>query len=135
MHHMPKTWQRCPRLTRTIAQCLCTMAFSKWGTNIICPFTPRKGQVKFLLVEIDYFSKWIELEPLATIMTQHVQHFMWKNIVYRYGVPHTIITDNRWQFIYKGLVMFYSGLNIKHKTSLVEHPSPIDKLRPPITSY
>jgi len=68
--------------------------FSKWGMDIIGPFAAGKGQVKFLLVAVDYFSKWIEAEPLATITANQVQRFVWKNIIYRYGIPHTIITDN-----------------------------------------
>jgi len=63
--------------------------------NIVGPFTPSKGQVNFLLVGIDYFSLWIKVEPLATIMTQQVQYFVWKNIVCRYGISHTIIIDNK----------------------------------------
>jgi len=41
--------------------------FSKWGMDIVGPFNPGKGQVKFLLVAVDYLSKWIEAEPLANI--------------------------------------------------------------------
>jgi len=96
--------------------------FSKWGMDIIGPFAPRKGQVKFLLVVVDYFFKWIEAEPLATITANQVQRFVWKNIICRYGIPHTIITDNGRQFIDKGLTEFYRNLKITHITSFVEHP-------------
>jgi len=51
-------------------------SFSKWGMDIIGPFVPGKGQVKFLLVTVDYFSKWIEAEPLATITANQVQRFV-----------------------------------------------------------
>ncbi|XP_027903608.1 uncharacterized protein LOC114163499 [Vigna unguiculata] len=81
-----------------------------------------KGQVKFLIVAIDYFTKWIEAKPLATITTQQVQQFVWKDIICRYGVPHTIITYNGRQFIDKELAKFYIGLDIKHKTSSVGYP-------------
>jgi len=90
--------------------------------DIIGPFAPGKGQVKFLIVAVDYFSKWIEEEPLATITANQVQRFVWKNIICRYGIPHTIITDNGGQFIDKGLADFYHNLNITHITSSVEHP-------------
>jgi len=78
--------------------------------------------VKFLLVGVDYFSKWIEAEPLATITTEQVQRFVLKNIICRYGIPHTIITDNGRQFIDHGLAEFYRNFKIKHITSFVEHP-------------
>jgi len=41
--------------------------FAKWGMDILGPFSPSKGQVKFLIVVVDYFTKWIEAKPLATI--------------------------------------------------------------------
>jgi len=90
--------------------------------DILGPFSPGKGQVKFLIVAVDYFTKWIEAKPLTTITAQQVQQFVWKDIVCRYGVPHTIITDNGQQFIDKELSKFYTGLDIKHITSSVEHP-------------
>jgi len=91
-----------------------------WRMDIIGPFLPRKGQCKFLLVGVDYFTKWIEAEPLATITAKKIQNFVWKNIIYRFGVPHTIVTDNGRQFIDRELANFYEGLNIRHVTSSVE---------------
>jgi len=90
--------------------------------DILGPFSPGKGQVKFLIAVIDYFTKWIEAKPLATITAQQVQQFVWKDIICRYGVPHTIIIDNGRQFINKELAKFYTSLGIKHVTSSVEHP-------------
>jgi len=90
--------------------------------DILGPFSPGKGQVKFLIVAVDYFTKWIEAKPITIITAQQVQQFVWKDIICRYGVPHTIITDNDRQFIDKELAKFYTGLGIKHITSSVEHP-------------
>jgi len=90
--------------------------------DILGPFSPSKGQVKFLIVAIHYFTKWIEAKPLTTITSQQVQQFVWKDIICRYGVPHTIITDNGRQFINKELTKFYTGLGIKHITNSIEHP-------------
>jgi len=39
--------------------------FAKWGMDVLGPFSP--GQVKFLIVAVDYFTKWIEAKPLTTI--------------------------------------------------------------------
>ena len=90
--------------------------------DIIGPFTPGKGQCKFLLVDVDYFTKWIEVKPLAAITAQNVQYFVWKNIVCRFGILHVIITENGRKFIDRGLTEFYEKLDIKHITSSVEHP-------------
>jgi len=89
--------------------------------DIVGPFAPGKGQCKFLLVGTDYFTKWIEAEPLIAITTHNVQNFVWKNVVCRFGLPLVIITDNGQQFTDRGLAEFYKKLDIKHITSLVEH--------------
>jgi len=83
---------------------------------------PGKGQTKFLLVGVDYFMKWIEAEPLASISVKNVQNFVWRSIVCRFGVPNTIITDNGRQFIDRSLQSFYDDLDIKSITTSVEHP-------------
>jgi len=90
--------------------------------DILGPFSPGRGQVKFLIVVVEYFTKWIKAKPLATITAQQVQQFVCKDIICRYGVPHTIIIDNGRQFIDKELDKFYTDLGIKHVTSFVEHP-------------
>ena len=46
------------------------------------------GNKKYLLVDIDYFTKWVEAEPLANIRDVDVKRFVWKNIFTRFGVPH-----------------------------------------------
>nr|KYP59574.1 Retrotransposable element Tf2 [Cajanus cajan] len=67
--------------------------FSQWGMDILGPFPPAKGQLKFLLVAIDYFTKWIEACPLAKITTENVQKFTWKNIICRFRIPHALGAD------------------------------------------
>ena len=54
-----------------------------------------KRYVKFLLVAIDYFTKWVEAEALPTITEAKIQNFVWRNIVCRFEIPRTIISDNR----------------------------------------
>ena len=68
--------------------------FSQWGIDIVGPLPIGKGQVKFLLVAIDYFTKWVEVEVLATITKVKIRNFVWKNIICRFGIPMTIISDN-----------------------------------------
>ncbi|KAL0405955.1 UNVERIFIED_CONTAM: hypothetical protein Slati_3909400 [Sesamum latifolium] len=61
--------------------------FTQWGIDIVGPFPIAFGQWKFLLVAIDYFTKWVEAEPLARITEEEVMKFIWKNIVSHFGVP------------------------------------------------
>nr|KYP74071.1 Pol polyprotein [Cajanus cajan] len=81
-----------------------------------------KGQLKFLLVAIDYFTKWIEACPLAKITAENVQRFTWKNIICRFGIPHSLVTDNGRQFIAQSFKDFLRELRVKHIPTSVEHP-------------
>lgn len=60
-------------------------------------FTAR-GQFKYVVVAVDYNTKWIEAEPLTVVMTAKIEHFLWKNIYCCFGTPETIVTDNGGQF-------------------------------------
>ena len=96
--------------------------FSQWGIDIVGPLSQGKGQVKFLLVAIDYFTKWVEVEALATITKARIQSFVWKNIICRFGIPLTIILDNGQQFNNQAFRDFCSGLGIKNQFSSPRHP-------------
>ncbi|KAG6478323.1 hypothetical protein ZIOFF_061759 [Zingiber officinale] len=72
--------------------------FDQWGIDIVGPFPMATGQRKFLLVAVDYFSKWVEAEPLAKITEQMVKKFIWQNIICRFSIPRRLISDNGRQF-------------------------------------
>ena len=72
--------------------------FDKWGIDIVGPFPKGKGQKKFLIVAIEYFSKWVEAEPVETITEARIIDFLWKNIICRFGLPRVLISDNGTQF-------------------------------------
>nr|GEV02029.1 reverse transcriptase domain-containing protein [Tanacetum cinerariifolium] len=72
--------------------------FYKWGIDIAGPFSEGPGKVKFLIVAMDYFTKWIEATPVETIIGTQVKKFVWDNIVSRFGLPGEIVSDNGKQF-------------------------------------
>ena len=72
--------------------------FAQWGLEIMGPFLIVVRQLKFLIVGIDYFTKWVEAETLATIMEKNVRNFVWRYIIYRYGIPKVSVSNNGKQF-------------------------------------
>ena len=71
---------------------------------------------------IDYFTKWIQVEALTSIMSAKLKEFVYKNIVCRYGVSHTIVSDNDKQFDYDEFKEFCNNLQIKKAFSSVGRP-------------
>ena len=55
--------------------------FAQWGLDIVGHFPKAAGNKRYLLVGIDYFTKWVETEPLANIRYMDVKKFIWKKIV------------------------------------------------------
>ncbi|XP_019442352.1 PREDICTED: uncharacterized protein LOC109347077 [Lupinus angustifolius] len=96
--------------------------FCRWGMDILGPFPQATGQLKFLIVAIDYFTKWIEAEALATITSTNIQKFTWRSIITRFGIPSAILTDNDTQFSDRRFQELLSGLHIKQHFTSVEHP-------------
>ena len=78
--------------------------------------------MKYLVVAIDYFTKWIEAEPVAQITAHKVQHFVWRNIVCRFGIPKRLVSDNGTQFASQQLGKLCTKLGIKQVFVPVEHP-------------
>ncbi|XP_065638557.1 uncharacterized protein LOC136071336 [Quercus suber] len=96
--------------------------FAQWGLDIVDPFPKAAGNRKYLLVGTDYFTKWVEAEPLANIRDVDVQKFVWKSIVTRFGVPHTLISNNGLQFDSNAFRSYCSELGITNRYSTPSYP-------------
>ncbi|XP_012838229.1 PREDICTED: uncharacterized protein LOC105958770 [Erythranthe guttata] len=96
--------------------------FVQWGIDIVGPLPLASGQRKFLVVAVDYFSKWVEAVAVAKITDTEIMKFLWQNICCRYGLPKNIISDNGTQFNSKKIREWCEGLGIKQRFAAVAHP-------------
>ena len=78
------------------------------------PFLTAVKQLKFLVVGIDYFTNWVEVEALTTITKKNVRSFVWENIICRYGIPRVLVSDNGKQFDNDAFRDFCLQLEIKN---------------------
>ena len=75
-----------------------------------------------MLVGIYYFTKWVEIEPLANISDMDVKKFAWKNIVTHFRIPHSLISDNGLQFDSKSFRRYCCELGITNMYSTPTYP-------------
>ncbi|KAL2252709.1 UNVERIFIED_CONTAM: Ribonuclease HI [Sesamum indicum] len=61
-----------------------------WGIDILGPLPPAKAQKKFIILAVEYFSKWVEAEAVARISEKEMINFIWKNIICRFEIPREI---------------------------------------------
>lgn len=97
----------------------CSWPFSKWRMNIVGPITPMstKGH-RYILVVINYFSKWAEAVTLQEIKASNIIWFIKVHLIYRFGVPDHIIVDNGHPFVSSPLYQLMAKYNIN-----LEHSS------------
>jgi len=96
--------------------------FAQWGLDIVGPFLKATGNKRYLMVGIDYFTKWVEVEPLANIRDMDAKKFILRNIVTQFEVPHTLISDNGLQFDSKTFRRYYCDLGITNRYSTPAYP-------------
>ena len=101
--------------------------FQQWGLDILGPLPLGKGQCKFIIVAIDYFTKWAEAEPLATITEQKIRNFVWRAIICRFGILRALVSDNGKQFDNAKFRDFCADLGIKNYYSSPAHPQSNDQ--------
>ena len=71
---------------------------------------------------MDYFTKWAEAEPLATIIEQKVRNFVWCSIICRFRILKALVSDNGKQFDNLKFKNFCTKLGIKNYYSSPAHP-------------
>jgi transposase InsO family protein len=98
-----------------------TWPFAVWGLDIVRPLRKAPGCYTHLLVAIDKFSKWIEVRPITNLRAEQAVTFF-TDIIYRFGVPNSIITDNRSQFTGRKFLKFCDKFHIRVDWAAVAHP-------------
>lgn len=100
-----------------------TWPFQRWGLDIIGPITPKSSAGhSFIITATEYFTKWVEAIPLRKTTSEQVCRFILDNIVARFGIPMTIVTDNGPQFSSQETKNFCHDLGIKHSFSSPYYP-------------
>ena len=96
--------------------------FAQRGLDIIGPFPQASENKRYVVVAMDYFTKWVEAEALVNFKDLDVKKFVWKNIVTRFGVPRMLISNNGLQFDSKVFREYCGGLGITKKYSSLAYP-------------
>ena len=92
------------------------------GVEIMGPFPPTPRQKRFLLVIVDYFTRWIELFALRSITTTDIANILINEVICRYGAPSHILSDNGPQFVSQLFKEVCISLGINRKFTANYHP-------------
>ncbi|GJY47509.1 reverse transcriptase domain-containing protein [Tanacetum coccineum] len=96
--------------------------FYQWGLDILGPLPEGQGKLKFIIVAIHYFTKWMKAKPLAKTTGKEVKKFVWENIVCMFGLSRVIVTDNGTQLVNDPFKSWCEKWKIKQINTVVAHP-------------
>lgn len=77
------------------------------GVDILGLFLLAPDQLKFLIVGVDYFTKWINAEVFSKTTAERIYRFYWKKIMCRFGLPIAIVSDNEPHFSSAMVIDFF----------------------------
>jgi hypothetical protein len=92
-----------------------------WGIDIIDILRRALGGFRFLFIGIDTFTKWMEATTMVNITQEATVNFL-KSIIYRFGIPKRVLTDNETQFKRAKLLRCCADFRIHHQPSSAAHP-------------
>ena len=95
--------------------------FAVWGLDMIGPLRTGASGFTHLLVAVDKFTKWIEAKPVKKLDTHTAIKFI-RELIFRYGVPHSFITDNGSNFDSEKFRHFCSAQGTRVDYASVAHP-------------
>jgi hypothetical protein len=99
-----------------------TSPLQRWGLDLLRPLPPAQGNIRYVVVVVEYFPKWIKSKPLDTITSATIQMFFWQSVICRFGVPKAITMDNGAQFDSEAFKAFCNQIGMKIHFASVRHP-------------
>ncbi|RVW63970.1 Transposon Ty3-I Gag-Pol polyprotein [Vitis vinifera] len=127
-HSMCKGCDRCQRLGKLTRRNMMPLnpilivdIFDVWGIDFMGPFPMSFGH-SYILVGVDYVSKWVEAIPCRSNDHKVVLKFLKDNIFARFGVPKAIISDGGTHFCNKPFETLLAKYGVKHKVATPYHP-------------
>ena len=127
-HTVSKECDKCQRLGKISRRHMMPLnfiyvvdLFYVWGIDFMRPFPSSFGYI-YILVRVDYVSKWVEAVPCRAADHMVVLKFLKENIFSRFGVPKAIISDGGSRFCNKPFENLLSKYGVKHKVATPYHP-------------
>jgi transposase InsO family protein len=96
--------------------------FERWGVDIVGPLPVTERGNKYIVVAMDYFSRWPEARPLKAANAETVATFLYEEIICRFGPPKTIQSDQGTHFVNELIKNLTERFRIKHSLSSPYHP-------------
>jgi IS30 family transposase len=99
-----------------------TRPLARWGIDIIGKLPVAQGNLQYVVVAVEYFTKWIKAKAVTNMSSSTMKKFLWQNIICRFEVPRHIIVDNGTQFDSQNFRNYCENLGIQLYFVSVKQP-------------
>ena len=96
--------------------------FDRWGVDIVGPLPVTQNGNRYIIVAVDYFSRWPEAQPLKEANANTVANFLYREIICRFGAPQVLQSDRGTHFLNQVIKELTEKFRIKHSLSSPYHP-------------
>ena len=103
--------------------------FSKWGIDYMTCNPCSTGGHGYIIVVMDYFTKWAEAMPTYSIDSKTMAQFLFNHVISRFGIPQAIVTDHGSHFRDYMMVELKSVLGLCHDGSTPYYPQGNDQVK------
>ena len=111
--------QKQNNMKRTIAP---SDIFERWGVDIVGPLLATEKGNRYIIVAMDYFSRWPEAKAVKRANAEQVADFVYERIICRYGAPKVIQSDQGTHFVNQLIRDLTQRFRIRHSLSSPYHP-------------
>lgn len=93
--------------------------FEKWGLDFIGPISPpaRRTNARYILIAIDFLTKWTEAKVMKTCDVQSTTRFLYKMIIIRFSCPLEIVSDQGNNFLNETIKQLMQEFLVQHSKS------------------
>ena len=96
--------------------------FEKVGIDLLGPFPLSRSGNRYIIVAVDYLTKWVETAALPDGTAGQAARFFVEHIVFRHGAPKALVSDNGRNFVAEMMENVLHLMETNHKTSSKYHP-------------